>query len=157
MNEPRMRTVLLVAAAYHLVLGAFMFFAPGAFYDSIGKFSAKNPHYIKDVSTFYIALGAVFWAAVHRPSWRVPLLVFTTLAYALHTLNHLIDVGKAATPARGWFSVFSLGLLTAAFAFLLGAAARGVREAKPARERGRDREREPEPEPEPLPEESREQ
>ena len=57
MNDARLRTILLVIAVYHLLLGAFMFFAPGAFYDSLGKFPPKNTHYVKDVSTFYIALG----------------------------------------------------------------------------------------------------
>jgi len=63
MNEIRLRTVLLVAAAYHLLLGAFMFFAPGAFYDALGKFPPENHHYVKDVSTFYIALGVVLYIA----------------------------------------------------------------------------------------------
>ena len=31
MNEARLRAVLMVVAIYHLVLGAFMFFAPGGF------------------------------------------------------------------------------------------------------------------------------
>ena len=68
MNEPRLRTVLLVVAVYHLLLGAFMFFAPGAFYDSLGKFPPKNPHYIKDTATFYIAFGFGAFVAVRRRS-----------------------------------------------------------------------------------------
>jgi hypothetical protein len=112
MNEARLRTILLVAAVYHLLLGAFMFFAPGAFYDSLGKFPPENHHYIKDVSTFYIALGVVLFISVRRRTWRVPVLVFTTLEYALHTLNHLIDVNKAQTDFKGWFAFFSLALLT---------------------------------------------
>lgn len=148
MNEPRMRSVLMVAAAYHLILGAYMFFAPGSFYDTLGEFGARNDHFVKDVATFYIALGAAFYVSSHRPSWRVPILGFAVLEYSIHTLNHLIDVGDAATDAKGWFSVFSLALLTVALAVLLAAAARGVREPK-VRDRDRDRDREPEPEPEP--------
>ena len=112
MNESRLRTILLVVAAYHLLLGAFMFFAPGAFYDTLGKFPPRNDHYTKDVATFYIALGLVFYVSVHRRSWRTPVLVFAALEYALHAINHLIDVGKAATDFRGWFDFFSLALLT---------------------------------------------
>lgn len=144
MNEPRFRTVLLVAAAYHLILGAYMFFAPGSFYDTLGKFPPENHHYVKDVSTFYIALGAAFYVSSHRPSWRVPILAFAVLEYTIHALNHLIDVGDAATDARGWFAVFSLTALTVVLAGLLAAAARGVREPKVA-----EPVREPEPEPEP--------
>lgn len=154
MNEPRMRTVLLVAAAYHLLLGAYMFFAPGSFYDSLGKFGLENHHFIKDVSTFYIALGIVLYVSSHRPSWRIPVLAFAVIEYALHTINHLIDVGDAASTGKGWFAVFSIGLLTAVLAFLLAAAARGVREPKePEAERVREPERVRDPEQEPAPEE----
>src|SRR5215212_5021779 len=104
MNESRMRTVLLVAAAYHLVLGAFMFFAPGEFYDSIAQFPPRNDHFIKDFSSFYIALGVLLYVSMRRPSWRTPILALATLEYAIHALNHLIDVGDAASDGKGWFS-----------------------------------------------------
>jgi hypothetical protein len=117
-NDARLRTILLVAALYHLLLGAFMFFAPGAFYDSLGKFPPENHHYIKDVSTFYIALGVVFFVSVRRRSWRTPVLVFAALEYALHAINHLIDVSKAETDFTGWFDFFSLALVTLILAAL---------------------------------------
>jgi hypothetical protein len=119
MNEQRLRTILLVAAVYHLVLGAFMFFAPGAFYDTLGKFAPKNTHYVKDVATFYIALGIVFFVSVRRRTWRTPILVFATIEYALHALNHLVDVDKASTSFTGWFDFFAL----AAIALILAALA----------------------------------
>jgi hypothetical protein len=122
MNEPRLRTILLVVAVYHLVLGAFMFFAPGAFYDTLGKFAPKNTHYVKDVATFYIALGVVFFVSVRRRSWRTPLLVFATLEYGLHALNHLVDVDKASTPFTGWFDFFSLAAITLILAALASVA-----------------------------------
>ena len=115
MNEARLRTILLVIAIYHLALGAFMFFAPGAFYDSLGKFPPQNDHYTKDVATFYIALGVVFYASVRLRSWRTPLLALTALEYALHALNHLIDVNDAASDFTGWFDFFSLAFLALLF------------------------------------------
>ena len=118
MNEARLRTILLVAAVYHLLLGAFMFFAPGGFYDSLGKFPPKNTHYIKDVSTFYIALGVIFYLSIYRRSWRTPVLLFAALEYALHALNHLIDVNKASTPFVGWFDLFALTLIALILAAL---------------------------------------
>jgi hypothetical protein len=118
MNEARLRTILLVAAAYHLLLGALMFFAPGAFYDSLGKFPPENHHYIKDVATFYIALGVVLYVSVRRRTWRVPLLVFATLEYAIHAVNHLVDVNEATSAFTGWFDFFSLALLTLILAAL---------------------------------------
>lgn len=118
MNEQRLRTILLVAAAYHLVLGAFMFFAPGPFQDSLADFPPRNDHFVKDVSTFYIALGIVLYIAVRRRSWRVPVLFFATVEYGIHALNHLIDVGDAASNGLGWFNFFSIALLTLILATL---------------------------------------
>jgi hypothetical protein len=33
--------------------------------------------------------------AVRRAGWRVPVLAVAFLQYALHSVNHLIDVGEA--------------------------------------------------------------
>ncbi|HYZ29349.1 MAG TPA: DUF4345 family protein, partial [Thermoleophilaceae bacterium] len=111
MNEHRLRAILMIAAVYHLLLGAFMFFAPGAFYDSFGKFPPENHHYIKDVATSYIALGFVFFVSVRRRSWRTPVLVFAALEYAIHALNHLIDVQDASSDFIGWFDFFAIALI----------------------------------------------
>jgi hypothetical protein len=118
LNEPRLRTILLVAAVYNLLLGAIMIFAPGAFYDTLGKFPPENHHYIKDVATFYIALGVVFFVSVRRRSWRTPVLVFAALEYTLHAINHLVDVNEAASDFTGWFDFFSLALIALIFAAL---------------------------------------
>ena len=118
MNEARLRTILLVAAVSQLLLGAFMALAPGAFYDSLGKFPPRNDHYIKDVSTFYIALGVVLFVSVRRRSWRTPVLVFAALEYAIHAINHLVDVGDAASDFTGWFDFFSIALTALLFAAL---------------------------------------
>jgi hypothetical protein len=122
MKEPQLRTVLMVAALYHLALGAFMALAPGAFYDSLGKFPPENHHYIKDVSTFYIALGVVFFVSVRRRSWRTPVLVFATLEYAIHAINHLVDVNDASSDFTGWFDFFSLALIAVILAALTSIA-----------------------------------
>jgi Na+/H+-dicarboxylate symporter len=135
MNEARLRTVLMVVAVYHLLLGALMIFAPGAFYDSLGKFPPKNEHYIKDVSTFYIAMGVVVFISVRRRSWRVPVLVFITLEYAIHTLNHLVDVGKAGSDFTGWFDFFALAAATVILAAITTVAWRIRPEPEPEPEK----------------------
>ena len=96
-----------------------MFFAPGAFYDTLGKFPPENHHYIKDVSTFYIALGIAYYVAVRYRSWRTPVLAFSAIEYALHAINHLVDVNEATSALTGWFDFFAL----AAFALFFGALA----------------------------------
>jgi hypothetical protein len=125
-----LRPLLVVLGLYHLALGLFMVVAPGAFFDEVGPFGGRNDHYVRDVSTFYLALGAVLLLAVGRPGWRVPILAYATIQYGLHALNHLADVGEADPSWLGPADLVSLALLTALLAWLLAAAARSGREAR---------------------------
>jgi Na+/H+-dicarboxylate symporter len=122
MTEARLRAILLVLAVYHLALGALMLFAPGAFYDTLGKFPPENHHYIKDVGTFYVALGVVFLVSVRRRAWRTPVLVFAALEYAIHAVNHLVDVHKAGSSAIGWFDFVALAVIALFLAALASVA-----------------------------------
>lgn len=133
MTDSSLRTVLLVVAISQLILGAVMFLAPGTFYDSLGKFPPENHHYIKDVASFYIALGIVFFIAARRRSWRVPVLAFATIQYAIHALTHLVDVNEAASELTGWFDFFALALVAVLFAALTTVAWR-VRPEEPVQE-----------------------
>ena len=90
-----MRALLFVFAVTQIVLGLLLWVTPGFFYDEIGPFDPRNDHYMGDLATFYLALGAVGLISVRRESWRLPVLTFAVIAYALHSLNHLIDVGDA--------------------------------------------------------------
>jgi hypothetical protein len=114
-----MRALLIVFAIGQLVLGALLWLAPGFFYDEIGPYPPRNEHYMADVATFYLALGGVALAAVWRPSWRVPILCFAFLQYALHSFNHLIDIGDADTSWLGPANFISLTLTTILLAWML--------------------------------------
>lgn len=106
-------------AVYHLVLALFMAIAPHAFYKDVGPFGALNEHYIRDVATYNAAIGAALFVSVRRHSWRVPVLALTTLQFALHSINHLVDIGAAHPAWNGYFDFFSLALGTALLARLL--------------------------------------
>lgn len=106
-----LRPLLLLVGAYHLILGLAMAFAPRAFFDGIAAYGPYNDHYVRDVATFYLALGAVLLVALRRASWRVPLLAFATVQYALHVLNHLWDVADADPGWLGPANVVSLALI----------------------------------------------
>ena len=92
-----------------------MLFAPGAFYDGIATFQPRNDHYIRDLGTFYVALGIGFSAAARRPAWRGVVLVVAIVEYALHTANHLYDLGY---PAEDWVGPATTALLAAGLAAL---------------------------------------
>jgi hypothetical protein len=121
-TDPVLRAGLLAYAVYHLALAAFMAIAPHAFYTSIGPFDAYNSHYIRDTATFEAALGVGMAGAISRPSWRVPALAITTVQFALHTINHLIDASSAHPAWTGWFDFVSLLAATVLLLVLLARA-----------------------------------
>ena len=116
--------LLLVFGAVQLLLGILMAAAPGTFFEEIGPYPPQNDHYIRDVSTFYLALGTVAILAARRPSWRVPVLAFALIQYLLHAVNHVLDVGDAETEALGPVNLVSLALTAALLGWMLAAALR---------------------------------
>ncbi len=109
-------------AVLHIGLGLFMAVSPHGFYTDVGPFGTFNGHYIRDVATFYGALGVGLALAVRRPAWRVPVLAITTVQYALHSVNHLNDIDRAHPVWLGYFDFFSLAAATLLLAWLLHVA-----------------------------------
>lgn len=110
-----LRAGLLALGLYQLALGLFMVLAPGTFFMDLGPFGARNDHYIRDNATWELALAVGALAAVAWRSWRVPVLAIATVHFALHAINHLVDVDEA-TPA--WVGVADLVLLALGAALL---------------------------------------
>lgn len=98
--------------AVQLFLGAWMVAAPGSFFTQVGPFGTRNDHYLRDVASWSLALGALAFLAASRPAWRLPVLALAALQSALHAVNHLIDVGQADPSWIGVADAVSLGLLT---------------------------------------------
>jgi peptidoglycan/LPS O-acetylase OafA/YrhL len=120
-----MKALLALFAAGQLVLGALLWLTPGFFFEEIGPYGERNDHYMGDLATWYLALGLVALVALRRESWRVPVLAFAFIQYALHSLNHVIDVGEADPEWLGPANLVSLALTT----LLLGWMLRSRREA----------------------------
>jgi hypothetical protein len=115
-----MRILLIVFAVTQILLGLLLWVTPGFFYDEIGPFDSRNDHYMGDLATFYLALGAVGLIAVRRESWRLPVLTLAVIAYALHSLNHLIDVGDADPSWLGPADLAAVLLSTLLLGWMLG-------------------------------------
>jgi hypothetical protein len=128
-SERFLRLVFGTLAVIHLSLGVWMFAFPRSFYSTIGAFDAYNRHYLRDTATFYFAFALGAGIAVRSPSWRVPVLAMATLQYAIHTLNHAIDVGNANNAWAGIFDLVSLALATIQMAVLLELLVRTRRRA----------------------------
>ncbi len=108
--------LLGVLGVSEVLLGLWMVLAPRSFFDSIGGFGAYNPHYMRDVATFELAIGLVALLAIRRPSWWPATLAVAAVQFGLHAVNHIADAGRAEELAAGIFDAVSL----TAVALLLG-------------------------------------
>lgn len=112
-----MKALLIAFAAVQVVTGALLWLAPGFFFEEIGPYGARNDHYMGDLATWYLASGAALAVAVRRESWRLPVLFLVAVQYALHSLNHLLDVGEADP---GWLGPANLVAIALATVLLVG-------------------------------------
>jgi hypothetical protein len=122
-QSPAIVAGLVGFAAVQVALAVFMAAAPHAFYTSIGPFGARNDHYVRDVATYNAALGAGLLIAIRYASWRVPMLAILTIQFALHSINHLIDISGADPAWIGYFDFFALAAATVQLAGLTWLAA----------------------------------
>ena len=81
-----------------------------------------NPHFVIDVGSAYVTVGAaLLWAAL-RPAYAFPLVAMTLLFSLLHAGNHLYEYLSFGNPTRYvaiellgiWGPVLVLGWLSAA-------------------------------------------
>ena len=54
-----MKILLVVFGVGQLVLGLLLWLTPGFFFDEIGPYGVRNDHYMGDLATWYLALGAL--------------------------------------------------------------------------------------------------
>jgi hypothetical protein len=116
MQQAPLRAGLWALAGVQLVTGLWMVVSPSTFYSAIAGFGARNTHDLRDMSTYFLASAVVLAISTSRPSWRAPVLALVGLQFALHALNHLLDVGNASP---GWVGPFDL-LTIGAGALLIG-------------------------------------
>jgi hypothetical protein len=113
------RVGLIAFAAYHFVVAGLMVFAPHTFFTEVGPFGIQNDHYLRDVATYNAAFGVALAVASRRVSWRTPLLCCVALQFALHSVNHLVDIGSAHPYWLGPADFISLALATAVLIWLV--------------------------------------
>jgi hypothetical protein len=124
LTERTLRWTLIATAIYHLVTGFLAMVAPDTFFDDIGRYGAENSHYVGDVGAFVLAGGIALMIAAFRPSWRVPVLGFFAIWYALHAVNHVFDTDEARSAARGWLDTGLIAFGAAFSAYLAWVSAK---------------------------------
>jgi hypothetical protein len=115
MSPKAAQRVFLAVGTVHVGVGLMMLLAPGPFYEGLATFPPRNDHLVRDVATVYVALGVALVAAARRPAWRGPVLLVAVVQYAIHTANHVYDIGL---PVEGWVGPVNAVLLGAGVVLL---------------------------------------
>jgi hypothetical protein len=118
------RTLLIAFAVAQLVIGLLLWLAPGFFFEEIAPYGVRNDHYMGDLAAWYLASGVAVLAAVGRPAWRVPMLLLVAVQYALHSFNHLLDVGETDPGWLGPANLIALVLASVLLGWMLREEAR---------------------------------
>ena len=125
-DDRAVRVILVGFAVYLFAVAILALVAPRAFFEKVGPFGPKNPHYTRDGAIFEFALGVGAAVAVSRQSWRVPLLATMALQSLLHSINHLSDIANAPPRWLGPFDFVGLAIGTVVLAWALARARRQV-------------------------------
>ena len=139
MTESRMRLALTVLGLTQLAIGLWLAIAPDSFVDEIAAYGPADDHFLRDLATVQTGIGIALLAAVGRPAWRVPVLFAALAQSALHTVNHLFDIGATDPGWQGPVNFVALLLLTGAYAFLMQEAPTVSREREPVPPRATER------------------
>ena len=99
---------LLALGAIQLLTGLLMLAAPGTFFDAVASFAPRNDHFIRDLGTFQAAYGATLLWSVRAAAWRLPLIGLGLVQFALHVVNHLVDIDATREEAHGVTNVVTL-------------------------------------------------
>ena len=105
--------ITVVAASFFLIGGLWAFFAPRSFFESVANFPPYNRHFLHDLGSFQIGIGATLLAALR---WRDGLFVAltgTAVGAGFHAASHFIDEslgGRSTDP----YSLLAFALLVVA-------------------------------------------
>jgi hypothetical protein len=119
LDERSLRVVTAALGAFHVLVGAWQFFASGSFFEHVGRYGAENIHYVGDLGSLTLAYGIGLLLAAGRPGWRAPLYALGAIWYALHAVNHLFDIDEnGISEARGVLDTVLIAVGAVALAWL---------------------------------------
>lgn len=102
--------VAAVGAFVFLTFGLWAMVAPQSFFESIALFEPYNEHFIQDIGSFQIGLGAVLaMAAFFTSDALVAGLVGVGIGALAHVISHLLGLDAGGRPALDLPSLAILG------------------------------------------------
>lgn len=92
----RNRFAVVVAGlvgAFFLAFGLWQFLGPESFFASVAPWEPYNEHFIRDLGSAWVGIGAVLLLTVSMAGHGalLPVLLGTGIGAALHVISHLID------------------------------------------------------------------
>lgn len=102
-HTPLHHLVLMFMAGITLANGALMILFTEQWYLCLinpARASLFNAHFVTDVGTAYLAIGAALLWATLRPAYAYPLVMIALLFSSLHVVHHLYEYGSFGIPTR---------------------------------------------------------
>jgi di/tricarboxylate transporter len=114
------RLVAIVVGTTFVVQGTWAFVDPRSFYDTLATFEPYHPHFLRDIGTALVGVGAAAVVAALHPRPLVAGLAGLTAFQVLHLVSHVIDIDRGGNPGTD-IPLFSLlaSLTAAALVFEL--------------------------------------
>src|SRR6185295_14229260 len=113
--------VLVLNALGNFANGAWMLADPAGWYRglpaAVPDFGPLNEHFVRDIGSTFVTLGAALLGAALVPAARVALLAVVTMFYVLHALVHVLDTGRGLVGPAHWTIDFP-GVYVPALLFL---------------------------------------
>lgn len=91
----RMRRLFFVLGVVQVGLGMCGFLLPRPFYESIIDVGRYNPHFVRDVASVYVAIGAGTLVGAWQPSWQLPSVILGIVAFGGNAISTLLALDFA--------------------------------------------------------------
>jgi hypothetical protein len=111
------RVVALLGIAFWVVSGAWAFASPASFYDAVATYPPFNAHFLRDIGSFMLGLGAGLGVALRWRDALAAALAGSAVGATFHVAAHVIDLDQGGSLAD------ILGLAVLALAFIAAALA----------------------------------
>jgi hypothetical protein len=107
-----------VVGVMFVVLGLWAFVAPQSFFDTTATFEPYNPHFLHDIGSFMLGLGAVLLLATRMSDGLGVALWGVGVGNAFHLISHVMDTDLGGKPATDipFFAAIAIVLFGAAWA-----------------------------------------
>jgi hypothetical protein len=95
------RVVTMAGVLFFVVTGSWAFVDPSSFYDELATFPPYNRHFLHDIGSFELGLGAALALAALGWSGLRVALSGAAAANVLHAISHIVDSdrgGRSSDP-----------------------------------------------------------